>query len=172
MGENSQAENAHAAELARLMGENSQFMEEKKSVDKLKKTFENEKLCWAQEREACEAAQNLLRAELQSARTDIHDERWQKEEMEKDLSSQLEMARKARELCREEVDSLEDQLRRSQDDMRSLQKRMAALKEEHAAVTKERDDLLQRLEDEQAEMIARVAAVEERLSKREGKHTR
>ena len=43
MGENSQAENAHAAELARLMGENSQFMEEKKSVDKLKKTFENEK---------------------------------------------------------------------------------------------------------------------------------
>ena len=29
-----------------------------------------------------QAAQNLLRAELQSARTDIHDERWQKEELQ------------------------------------------------------------------------------------------
>eukprot|EP00913_Durusdinium_trenchii_P029114 g27298.t1 len=83
-----EAENAHAAELARLaaehfrlMGENSQLMEEKKSMDELKKTFEKQRLCWAQEREAFEAAQNLLRAELQSARTEIDDEneKWRKE---------------------------------------------------------------------------------------------
>ena len=45
-----EAENAHAAELARLaaehfrlMGENSQLMEEKKSMDELKKTFEKQR---------------------------------------------------------------------------------------------------------------------------------
>eukprot|EP00435_Cladocopium_sp_Y103_P052725 s1365_g16.t1 len=154
-----EAQNAHTAEL-------TQYLEEKKSLDDFKRLVEKQRLQWTQERDALEASQNLLRAELQSARTEASDERWQKEEMEKDLSSQLEAARKARADCREEMDALQDQLRRSQDDMKSLQKQMAALKEEHRAVAKERDDLLQRLEDEQAEMIARVAAMEEQLSKR------
>lgn len=154
-----EAQNAHTAELA-------QYLEEKKSLDDFKRLVEKQRLQWSQERDALEASQNLLRAELQSARTEASDERWQKEEMDKDLSSQLEAARKARADCREEMDALQDQLRRTQDDMKSLQKQMAALKEEHRAVAKERDDLLQRLEDEQAEMIARVAAMEEQLSKR------
>lgn len=154
-----EAQNAHSAEMA-------QYLEEKKSLDDFKRLVEKQRLQWTQERDALEASQNLLRAELQSARTEASDERWQKEEMEKDLSSQLEAARKARADWCEDMDALQDQLRRSQDDMKSLQKQMAALKEEHRAVAKERDDLLQRLEDEQAEMIARVAAMEEQLSKR------
>jgi len=154
-----EAASAHAAEQA-------QYLEEKKSLDDFKRSVEKQRLQWIQERESLEASQNLLRAELQSAKTEASDERWQKEELEKDLSSQLAAARKARAECREDMESVQDQLRRSQDDMKSLRRQMAALKEEHAAVAQERDDLLQRLEDEQAEMILRVAAVEEQLSKR------
>ncbi|CAJ1343163.1 unnamed protein product [Effrenium voratum] len=153
---------AHAAEQA-------QWAEDRRSVEDFKKTMEKARTQWLQEQQALEASHNLLSAELRSARSELEAERYQREELEKDLASQQDSARKARAQSREEVEVLQDQLRRSQDDMKSLQKQMAALKEEHASVAKERDDLLQRLEDEQAEMILRVAAVEERLSKREVK---
>ena len=43
---------------------------------------------------------------------------------------------KARADAREDVEEMQDKLRRSQDDMRSLQKQMAALREEHKAIAK------------------------------------
>ena len=54
-----EAQNAHAAELSRIMEEKHQFMEEKKALDDLQKAFEKQR-CLVRQGHICGALVGLL----------------------------------------------------------------------------------------------------------------
>lgn len=76
----------------------------------------------------------------------------------------------------EELERLRAEVRRSKDDVAALRKKCGALQQDSEALARERDalaeeksHLLQRLEVEQAEMIARVDALQRKMSERPAK---
>lgn len=121
---------------------------------------------WDQERADLEAQIAALLQEREVA-VQRHDaERGQWQDVERELKSELEAARSAARHGREDMGCLRENLERSQNDVKDLQKQISALRTDHAAVVQERDRLLQQLEREQTEMMARVDAMEQRMLQR------
>jgi len=102
------------------------------------------------------AAQQVVASEHEAERG-----RWQ--ELEKQLRAQAENGVEVGQRCHEDLQAMRQQLTCSQIDAKDLQKQIATLKTENDAVLQERDLLLQRLEEQQAETDARVDALEQRF---------
>mmetsp|Transcript_48830 Transcript_48830/g.87934 ORF Transcript_48830/g.87934 Transcript_48830/m.87934 type:complete len:252 (-) Transcript_48830:93-848(-) len=124
---------------------------------------------WASERAELQAQAAAFCHERDAARAELETQRMQWLEKEKELRSQIGSAQEYGKSTREDLTELREKYGRSQEDVKGLHKQIAALREENAKVAQERDQLLQRLEDEQREMMARVDAVEQRLLQKAGK---
>lgn len=109
---------------------------------------ENEQEAWAEERRSWEEERSRLQLEASSAGS---------------TESRF----------REDLEHLRAELKRSKDDTMALRKKHGKLQQDmdelarvKEALAKEKDDLLQQLEVEQAEMIARVDALQRKMTER------
>jgi len=94
-------------------------------------------------------------------------QRWQEERAA--LVRGVEASDEAGRRDHKDLEHFRAELRRSQEDCTTSKRKCSALQEENSALAKERDSLLQRLEVEQADMIARVDALQRRMSEKPSK---
>lgn len=118
---------------------------------------------WTSERADLEAQLAALRDGQEAVRAEHEAERQRWQTTEHELRTLLENAKDAGKTGREDVGVLREQLTKSQQDVKDLHRQIAKLREENAAMATERDMLMQRLEDEQQEQMARVDALEQRF---------
>lgn len=129
-------------------------------LEAMRQAHEAERLQFEAERLQFKAERLQFEEERQQFRQDH--ERWQEERAS--LLREATSAGQSEKRCAEELEHLRKQLRSCQEDATVLRRKYAKLQEESDALTRERDHLLHRLEVEQAEMIARVDALQQRMS--------
>lgn len=123
-----------------------------------------------------EAAQRMLdeaRAAHEKERAAWEEERQSWKDERAQLQREASAAGDAEKRGIEDLEYLRTEAKRSKDDAAAvrrkcseLQQQLDALAREKDALSKEKDHLLQRLEFEQAEMIARVDALQQKMSER------
>lgn len=116
-----------------------------------------------EESSSCRIAE--LEAELRALRKEREQERNRSEEERGALASQLCKAQEETRQGRLKIGSLRDQLTESQNEVDELRERCKGLRENCKALAGERDSLMSRMEQEQAEMMARVEQMERRMSR-------
>lgn len=128
-------------------------------------------------------ARSALVAELEAARQLLSQERADREEErrawleeQQRLQDQVAAAGGVEKRRAEDLEHLRAELMRSKDDAAVLRKKFGPLQQEVEALTRERDSLskekdhlLQRLEVEQAEMMARVEVLQRKMDERPSK---
>lgn len=110
------------------------------------------------------SAHDEERQQFQIERQQFQQDREQWQEERANLLREASSASGAEKRCVEDLEHLRKELRCCKENSADLRRKYAALQEESEALTRERDHLLQRLEVEQAEMIARVDALQQRMS--------
>lgn len=113
-----------------------------------------------------EAQVSSLQSELHLSSNDLIQQRDAAQAECKLLTAKLSRADELGHRNREDLDLLRADLVHSQDTAKSLQKQLTNLTLENEKVSAERDRLLKELEEQQAEMIARVEAVEQRFQEK------
>jgi chromosome segregation ATPase len=121
---------------------------------------------WLDDRARLEAEISALRSDRDAALAESEAEKLRRQELELELKKHLDSANESARNDREDACFLREELGKSQSDVKGLQKQIAALRAENAAVAQERDRALQQLEEEQSKMMARVDAMEQRLTQR------
>lgn len=104
-----------------------------------------------------------LEAREVELRAEFADERRLWEAQVEKLKREVANAAEARKLDSEDFERMRAELEKAKADCKEVRKKDAGIKEQLAAVSAERDALLKRLEAEQAEMIARVEALDRRM---------
>eukprot|EP00933_Yihiella_yeosuensis_P066318 TRINITY_DN7054_c0_g1_i1.p1 TRINITY_DN7054_c0_g1~~TRINITY_DN7054_c0_g1_i1.p1 ORF type:complete len:265 (-),score=82.90 TRINITY_DN7054_c0_g1_i1:56-850(-) len=113
-----------------------------------------------------EAEMDALRQERDRQVADMQKERDGALEECKELKSKLNEASEFSKRGREDLDLMRADLAKSKEMAKGLQAQLTTMSAESAALAEERDQLLQKLEDQQEEMNARVDAIEKRLAEK------
>merc|ERR1712070_178567 len=147
--EAARAADAAAAESAEAHGTLAlELHAARRSLDEARAFHEKEKEAWEEERRS-----------------------WQEERAR--LKREADLAGSSERRGVEDIEHLRSELKRSKDEAAALRKKLGALQQdmqslttEKNALAKEKDSLLERLEQEQAEMMARVEALDRRIAER------
>jgi len=147
-----EAMDASQAELALRDAASSsleaELQESKQLLQKTRETHQSEQDAWEQERQCLEEDKARLQEQVASAKCSGKHDAEDREHLRRDLKKSQDDLVAARRKCSK------------------LQQDLESLNCEKMSLTREKDGLLERLETEQAEMIARVDALQHKMAER------